>query len=77
MITRQICQITNGFYVDACKLLRDIHETTHKEINVVAIIAECFAESFFTDDDQCVATKVKQRILKIRCTPILEAEFQI
>ena len=61
-------------YIKACRLLRNVYSTKSKEMLILAISAECFARGYFTDDEHCVASKVKQRILRVRCTPVLDIE---
>ena len=57
-------------YVEACRLLHTIHHTKPKELMIYAICAECIAQPYYCDDESCVASKVQQRILQVRCTPV-------
>ena len=63
-------------YIDACKLLCNMHSTKPNEMLFTAVCAECFAQPYYSDDELCVATKVKQRILQVRCTPISSSESE-
>lgn len=64
-------------YMHACNLLKKMHEDNNKEVVINAISAECIAQAYYADDDTCVAYKVSQRPLRVKCTPISDAEARV
>ena len=69
-------RLQDSVYKRACDLLCEMHHDEEKEIIINAVIAECIAQAYFSEDEHCVASKVQQRILRIKCTPILRSEMQ-
>lgn len=70
-------EMPEGCYVEACRLLHNIHHTKPKEVMIYAICAECIAQGYYCDDELCVASKVQQRILQVKCTPVQDSEKNI
>jgi hypothetical protein len=67
--------LPDALYLQIACTLNNLYNFDDKEKLIVAIIADSFAQTYFEDDDACIAKKVTQRILKIKCTPILDSEL--
>lgn len=70
-------EMPDKLYVSLCDKLLERSKLNGKEVIIVAVAAECLSTPYFSDDEQCVAQNVKQRILKVKCSPILESEMRL
>jgi hypothetical protein len=75
MIEEHKTNLPDALYIQVTSTLNNLYNFDDKEKLIVAIIADSIAQTYFEDDDVCIAKKVTQRILKIKCTPILDSEL--
>ena len=66
--------IPDNLYLQLSNKCKRIYDSMDKELYIVAVIADSIVHTYLEDDEPEVAYKLKQRILKTKCTPILDHE---
>lgn len=66
--------IPDNIYLQLSNKCKSIYENVDKELYIVAVVADSLVHSYLEDDEPEVVYKLKQRILKTKCTPISDHE---